>query len=346
MSRTTVVEVIEHLTEATRRSPKFARAWEFLATMQVEHIRFGQEGQAQTIQRADVVAAAETALRLDPGLGAAYQALGALQAFGRFAAREALHRKALSVAPNDPTVLTNASLFFAEVGRVREALAYASQAYALDPMYPWAACWYGATLEYSGRAEECHALWNSFCERWPDNELIAWGALCAAVGYRDWAWFDEVRRTADRRNFHSPTWQGAIVWGEEMRDPADTRGEARLDRLRQRRQRTGVIPVFEVPLLYLLGRGDEAFDLIAQSSFDYMFDPEMDSPNGAEGSTNIFSATQSAGLMRDPRFVDLCARLGLCDYWVTTSRWPDCADDGVLPYDFKAACKRLAGATT
>ena len=62
--------------------------------MQVEHIRYGQGGQAQTkIKRVDVVAAAETALRLDPGLGAAYQALGALQAFGRFAEREALHQE-------------------------------------------------------------------------------------------------------------------------------------------------------------------------------------------------------------------------------------------------------------
>jgi hypothetical protein len=37
---------------------------------------------------------------------------------------------------------------------------------------------------------------------------------------------------------------------------------------------------------------------------------------------------------RDPRFVDLCARIGLCDYWVASERWPDCAE--WLPYDFKA----------
>ena len=131
--------------------PEFARAWEFLASMQVERLRFDDGKQPQAIKRADVVAAAETALKLDPGLGAAYQALGQLEPFGRFAEREALHRKALAVAPNDPTVLTNASLFFAEVGRMRDALEYARQAYALDPMYPWAASWYAATLEFAGR---------------------------------------------------------------------------------------------------------------------------------------------------------------------------------------------------
>ena len=47
-------------------------------------------------------------------------------------------------------------------------------------------------------------------------------------------------------------------------------------------------------------------------------------------------------LRRDPRFVTLCAKLGLRDYWTNTGRWPDCADPGALPYDFKAECRRMA----
>ena len=113
-------------------------------------------------------------------------------------------------------MLTNASLFFAEVGRMRDALEYARQAYTIDPMYPWAASWYAVTLEFSGQAEECCALWRRFCERWPDNELIAWGAFCAAVNYRDWAWCDDLRRIADERGFHSPVLRRAIFWGDEM----------------------------------------------------------------------------------------------------------------------------------
>jgi hypothetical protein len=46
-------------------------------------------------------------------------------------------------------------------------------------------------------------------------------------------------------------------------------------------------------------------------------------------------------MMRDIRFVGLCAKLGLCDYWVASGRWPDCADRA--PYDFKAEAQRLAG---
>jgi hypothetical protein len=44
----------------------------------------------------------------------------------------------------------------------------------------------------------------------------------------------------------------------------------------------------------------------------------------------------------DVRFMRLCAKMGFCDYWVQTGRWPDCADK--VPYDFRAEARRLAAA--
>jgi adenylate cyclase len=49
-------------------------------------------------------------------------------------------------------------------------------------------------------------------------------------------------------------------------------------------------------------------------------------------------------MIRDARFPRLCAKLGLCDYWVKTERWPDCADE--VAYDFKAESRRLAATMT
>ena len=43
-------------------------------------------------------------------------------------------------------------------------------------------------------------------------------------------------------------------------------------------------------------------------------------------------------LRTDPRFVPLCARLGLVEFWLTTGRWPDCVDE--VPYDFKGECEK------
>jgi hypothetical protein len=43
-------------------------------------------------------------------------------------------------------------------------------------------------------------------------------------------------------------------------------------------------------------------------------------------------------LRDDPRFVHLCARLGLVEFWMATGKWPDCA--GEVPYDFKGECAK------
>jgi hypothetical protein len=44
-------------------------------------------------------------------------------------------------------------------------------------------------------------------------------------------------------------------------------------------------------------------------------------------------------LRNDPRFVRLCARLGLVEFWLATGKWPDCVDD--VPYAFKAECEKV-----
>jgi hypothetical protein len=76
---------------------------------------------------------------------------------------------------------------------------------------------------------------------------------------------------------------------------------------------------------------EETFELIARASFSYMFEPDGRSPNSPVGPSVMFSSVHAADLVRDKRFVGLCAKLGLCDYWVTTGRWPDCAGEGLLP---------------
>jgi hypothetical protein len=43
-------------------------------------------------------------------------------------------------------------------------------------------------------------------------------------------------------------------------------------------------------------------------------------------------------LRNDPRFVPLCARLGLVEFWLATATWPECVDE--VSYDFKAACEQ------
>ncbi len=117
--------------------------------------------------------------------------------------------------------------------------------------------------------------------------------------------------------------------------------KAALDHTREDAARTGNTPLEFLTSFYRLGFEEEVFDLVSQASFAYIFDPELGWAGGIEVAT-LFSGMHNSGMMRDPRFVGLCAKLGLVDYWTKTERWPDCADDGVLPYDFKAEARRLA----
>ena len=68
--------------------------------------------------------------------------------------------------------------------------------------------------------------------------------------------------------------------------------------------------------------------MVDQASFDHLFEPGGRLPPGDYGLHVLFNA--NATIRNDPRFVRLCAKLGLRDYWVNTGRWPDCADTVAL----------------
>lgn len=345
LDESTLLEVADLLGSATALAPNFARAWAFLATIEAECLDFEQLQQPYAVTRAKVAAAAAAALSLDPCLGAAHQALAQLLPAGRFAEREELHLTAASVAPNDPTALTNASLFFAEVGRVGEALRYAERAYSLDPMYPWVANWRASLVEdYAPGCEKSSGtVWQSLVAQWPDNALIAWGAIISTAAHDNWARFDALVACADERNIDTPMVRGGIAYGVRRRDPSPEARARYLHKARDRLLRTGTLPMGTFSMLYALGLIDDVFDLVDRTSFAFMFDDEQRSPNGAGGGSSIFSPVFAPGLMQDIRFVGLCAKLGLVDYWVKSDCWPDCAEAGVLPYDFKAEARRLLG---
>jgi hypothetical protein len=94
--------------------------------------------------------------------------------------------------------------------------------------------------------------------------------------------------------------------------------------------------------LCALGLADAAFELTDRASFAYMFDPKQRWASGALSGSFIFSRGAASRMMDDVRFVGLCAKIGLVDYWTATERWPDCAD--AVSYDFKAEARRLAAA--
>lgn len=331
--------VISLLEEATRRAPRFAMAWTGLASMRAGELRSGQSDDAYASARAKVVAAAETALAIDPGLGLAYAPLAALEAFSCYAERERLLEKAYASAPNDPDVLTTTAFFCAEVGRIEEAVVRGGQAFLLEPM-KFGSCYaYATFLDFAGRYEEAKALWDGFCERWPDSEMMIDASMAAALQNADWDRFETLASAPTTAPDPHQRRRGMIWLARNLRQPDAGSIDRYLQRIRDDLGRTGTVRLDSLALLYNLGRGDAAFQLIDQASFAFMFDPKAAWPHGSLHASYIFNLTANRGMIADRRFPRLCAKLGLCDYWLESGRWPDCAD--MVAYDFRAEARRL-----
>jgi hypothetical protein len=89
-----------------------------------------------------------------------------------------------------------------------------------------------------------------------------------------------------------------------------------------------------IEALSVLGFTDDAFAVAQRFT-----------PRG-NGTSSALFFTLTAPLRRDPRFMQLAARIGLVDYWRSSGHWPDfCADPG-LPYDCKVAAKAALLAAT
>jgi TolB-like protein len=333
-SRRTVIDLLE---QAVRLAPQFARAWVFLATMLAGRFRFDDPEGDRAGLRAKVVAAAQTALAIDPGLGGVFQVLGMLEPLAHFAKRESFNQRALALAGADPTVLTLASLFYAEVGAIFRAAELAARAYELDPLYPWAANWHAVTLEKGGRFGEARAMYEACRKLWPESELIAYDAIECAANGDEWDWYDELLQDGQARGFSSDTYRSMVSFTQAVRasDGGGWLAAAQRDFVRR-----GEVAIRTLVELHRLGMVEEAFDLIERAPFDYMRSSEGRPPNGVLSPIIMFSAFDAPRFREDRRFVRLCAKLGLCDYWIETGHWPDCAAEGVLPYDFKAECAR------
>ena len=329
------------LEQVTNLEPGFAPAWAALAQKRAELGRFASPDGFTAATRAAVTSAAETALRLDPSSGLAYAALNLVVPFGHYAEREQSLRRGLALAPNDAIVLTMISTFCLEVGRAREAFGYALRAREVDPLLPWAVSAYGNCLCQLGLWDEGSRVLNLARTRWPEVPIFR-SLILQFAAFRDqWIEFDVAAEQWPGEQ-PAPAVRDALFVGKVLRNPNAQTRTRMLDRLREELARTGALPLGLLLLADHMGLRDEVFELIETASFSGFFDVSASAPSGVYTTSIIFFLPPKIFL--DLRFPRLCAKLGLCEYWVETDRWPDCADADALPYDFKAEVRRLAGA--
>jgi adenylate cyclase len=332
------------LEAATRAAPDYADAWGALA-----HARSNWAFYRPYAERPDIAAVvadeAERALGLEPDNAAALWALlNLLPPFGRFVDREALIIRIQEHEQRHSRSVYLRSAHLANVGRIRAAIDVAQRAYEMDPVDPAVANWRGLMLYGGGRYAEARRCFETALARWPDSHWIAVNLLLVCVQTKDWATIDALlapERLAQFPLRESERLARGLV--QVMRDPSPESRRRPIESARRRFEATGYADLLQLQLAADAGSADEAHAIAARAKFGPAGNDRDQLGTDAYRPGPLFYYS-SPLLRRDPRFVDLCARLGLVDYWLTTQQWPDCVDEVAPYYDFKLQCAKVAAA--
>lgn len=289
---------IRYAREAIKADPGYATAYAWLAFIYVHLATFGRLQGAETGPKAK--AAALRALEIDNTLAGAHVALGVALVccdWDWSGARESLER-ALEIDPRDPWAHCYYGIFLFAMGHHQEAFAHLSRSMELDPLSVnfshllgflfFVARDYDRAIEQVKRALDL------------DPEFAPGHSVLARV-YSEKGLHDEALRECDRAgSIAAGTQLAKVVLGAVLANAGQT-GRARqiLNELRSEPALESSSLAYIAALHGLLGDKQEAFDLL----------------NTAYAQRNIFLAFLSAptfdSLRHDPRFVELCRRLGL-----------------------------------
>jgi adenylate cyclase len=114
------------------------------------------------------------------------------------------------------------------------------------------------------------------------------------------------------------------------------------DTIRRRAEASGHIDAQVAVVAAEMGFVDETYDLLGRMRLGPAGHPRDVMGTHAYRTLLLFPKAYPA-LRADPRFITLCARLGLADYWLKTGHWPDFASD--VDYDVASACEAQGGVT-
>ena len=330
------------LEAAIRLAPDYADAWGALAFARAL-LRFERPLAEREELTAAAAAAAQHALALDAtnpnALAAQYHLL---PPFGRFTEAAAILSRMQAAAPQSADALAWVAGHRMYVGRTRDAIVAAQRAYELDPLTPIVANMRARTLWQDGRYADARRFFEDGLARWPDNHYMASNLLLIAAHDADWAAVDALLAPARLAQFPSKEFERwAPSYVAIMRDPSPASRRRPVDAARRQFESTGTSDLFRLQWAAELGFADDAYAIALRARF---------APAGASTDTLSFDAYRPWSLFnkmfpqlrRDPRFVVLCARLGLVEYWQHTQQWPDCIDEVAPYYDFRAECEKVA----
>jgi TolB-like protein len=329
---------ISLLEAVTAAAPDFADGWGRLAFF-LSH----QRAMTPYADRAGITASAraaiERALALDPRQSDAKFAITAMvDPWGAFIEWDDANRDLIECAGNNAHAAAYCANFFHHCGLLRDSVQLARKGLALDPKEPMSHWELGVCLAMSGEFEEAFDILNQGLSLAPDNHNIAGTILwvCAAKG--DFEAVDRLLDPARLAKYPLRDMGPRIMpFIELQRNPTPEAVEANLTEIRMRVADRASVTRLSFLLTASFGGVAEAYELLEPAVLGPTGSPYDDLGLGSYMPGPYF-APLYADFRADPRFVKLCARLGLVEYWLARQKWPDCADE--VPYDFRAECEK------
>ncbi|MGI9233504.1 MAG: hypothetical protein ACR2RD_07735 [Woeseiaceae bacterium] len=320
---------------ATQSAPHFAEAWARLAYLRA-WLRF-YEPFAQRATSAELVERdSEKALTLDSqNVDALVAKLFVIVPFGQFVKADAALER-IRQAPGTGDGKKYVGWFMRNFGHVRESLAEDERAYLSDPLDPMCANTVALARMAAGRIEEAVPVFEDLMARAPDMTFPFSNLLRAKALLEDWDGVDELLDLASERPLRE--FEDGLSFIRAKRDPTAENVGKWWRALEMQVDQWGFVDVSRLVYAAHLGLVQEALQMAESTRLGPVgTDDDIMGPDGYR--TSLLFQVRMPEIRSDARFVRLCARLGLVEYWTATEKWPNCVDE--VPYDFKAECESV-----
>jgi TolB-like protein len=328
------------LETVTQRAPHFVEAWGRLAYLRAFlHLYLPFAQRAANAER--TVSEASHALALDAQNGDALAArCFVAPPFGRFVETEA-YLERLRRASGAGEGRRYLSWLLRHTGRVRASLDEAERSWQLDPLDAMSCNLVALARMAAGRVAEAVPVYEALVARLPGMSFPISSLLRAHAFLHDRAAVERLLALAATRGLRE--FQDTIPFVRAKLDPTPAHIGAWRTEFESHVAISGGVDAARLVYAAHLGLVDEAY----RAAETARLGPAGDSTDimGPDGyRTALLFQAGMPELRNDRRFVRLCARLGLVEFWLASGQWPDCADE--VPYDFRAECERLQGVPT
>lgn len=308
--------ILDAARRVTAALPDFSFAWSAFALSSVPISHRAGNPDAAKVGR-EGWEAAEKSIRLDSRNPEGYMAQAGLLPSDKFAEREKLLQKAISVRPTECGCERQAyGDFLTAIGRNEEAVDQYDRARAMMPLAPMSNVRLAQSLLVVGRSREANAVISNMLEVWPDAEIVQLLRVKSALWTGE---YEDAARLLQAPELHLPdTERKALLATFEALGSNDrSAASAAITELKAlagdpRRNDRLVIAALASLKAHddALGAADALIRARGPALADVLFEPNL------------------AAASRSPRYATLVGRLGLSSYWRTSGRFPDICGAG------------------